>query len=129
MRIQGNLVVVVYESPDAHKPGHIAIVRPAARPRRLLDENGPSIIQAGEKNYNSTSTKVGFLHLKWPEKVQYFARPARGLATIRIGTTRADALRQNVFHFGIKVVACSHGSLFLNSPASCVRPKIFSDWR
>jgi hypothetical protein len=74
---EGNLVVMVYESPDPKKPGHIAIVRPAARSKRLLDENGPSIIQAGTKNYNSTSAKVGFLHHPgaWPEKVQYYAHP------------------------------------------------------
>ncbi len=72
---EGNLVVIVYESPDPHKPGHIAIVRPAARSQRLLDENGPSITQAGQKNYASTSTKVGFLHHPgaWPEHVQYYA--------------------------------------------------------
>ncbi len=72
---EGNLVVIVYESPDPHKPGHIALVRPAARPRRLLDENGPSIIQAGQKNYASTSAKVGFLHHPgaWPNSVQFYA--------------------------------------------------------
>ncbi|HEY4363516.1 MAG TPA: hypothetical protein VGN17_21295 [Bryobacteraceae bacterium] len=71
---EGRLVVIVYESPDPHKPGHIAVVRPAARSQRLLDENGPSITQAGTKNYASTSTKVGFLHHPgaWPDHVQYF---------------------------------------------------------
>ena len=29
---EGQLVTVVYENPDSHRPGHIAIVRPAARP-------------------------------------------------------------------------------------------------
>ena len=74
---EGRLVVIVYESPDPHKPGHIAVVRPAARSKRLLDENGPSIIQAGTKNYSSTSTKVGFLHHPgaWPENVQFFEHP------------------------------------------------------
>ena len=72
---EGNLVVIVYESPDPHKPGHIAIVRPALRSKRLLEENGPSIIQAGQKNYASTSTKVGFLHHPgaWPDNVQFYA--------------------------------------------------------
>ena len=46
MANDGNLVVIVYESPDAHKPGHIAIVRPDARSLRLLEENGPSITQS-----------------------------------------------------------------------------------
>jgi hypothetical protein len=72
---EGNLVVVVYESPDPHKPGHIAIVRPSLRPERLLDENGPEITQAGQKNYTKTSTKVGFQvhHGAWPGGVQYYA--------------------------------------------------------
>ena len=72
---QGNLVVMVYESADPKKPGHIAIVRPAARLQRLLDENGPAIIQAGTKNYSSTSAKVGFLHHPEasPSKVQYYS--------------------------------------------------------
>jgi hypothetical protein len=73
----GNLVVVVFESPDPHRPGHIAIVRPAHRPARLLEENGPEITQAGQKNYTKTSTKVGFLaHTgAWPGGVLYYAHP------------------------------------------------------
>ncbi|HTS27900.1 MAG TPA: hypothetical protein VMH81_18625 [Bryobacteraceae bacterium] len=72
---RGNLVVVVYESPDPHRPGHIAIVRPAERPTRLLDENGPEITQAGQKNHTKTSTKVGFLAHPgaWPAGVLYYA--------------------------------------------------------
>lgn len=72
---RGNLVVVVYESPDSHRPGHIAIVRPAHRPLRLLEENGPEITQAGTKNYAKTSTKVGFLHHTgaWPGGVVYYS--------------------------------------------------------
>jgi len=72
---RGNLVVVVFESPDSHRPGHIAIVRPANRPARLLEENGPEITQAGQKNYAKTSTKVGFLAHPgaWPAGVLYYA--------------------------------------------------------
>jgi hypothetical protein len=72
---RGNLVVVVFESPDPHRPGHIAIVRPAHRPARLLDENGPEITRAGQKNYSKTSTKVGFLAHPgaWPGGVLYYA--------------------------------------------------------
>ncbi|MBS1854566.1 MAG: hypothetical protein JST11_04315 [Acidobacteria bacterium] len=74
---RGNLVVVVFESPDPHRPGHIAIVRPAHRPTRLLEENGPEIIQAGQRNYTKTSTKVGFLAHPgaWPGGVRYYAHP------------------------------------------------------
>ena len=72
---QGNLVVVVYESPDSHRPGHIAIVRPALRSARLLAENGPEITQAGQTNYTKTSTKVGFRAHPgaWPSGVLYYA--------------------------------------------------------
>jgi len=72
---RGYLVTVVYESPDLHKPGHIAIVRPAARPERLLEENGPEITQASTRNYIKTSTKVGFEHHlgAWPDGVRYYA--------------------------------------------------------
>ncbi len=72
---QGSLVTIVYENPDAHKPGHIVIVRPAERSERLLDENGPEVIQAGERNYLKTSAKVGFLHHPgaWPDGVHYYA--------------------------------------------------------
>jgi hypothetical protein len=74
---RGNLVVIVYESPDPHKPGHIAITRPEARSQRLLDENGPSITQAGQKNYTRTSAKVGFEQHRgaWPDGVKYYTHP------------------------------------------------------
>jgi hypothetical protein len=76
---EGYLVTVVYENPDPHKPGHIAIVRPAARPERLLDENGPEITQAGQRNYVKTSTKVGFEHHPgaWPDGVRYYAHAVK----------------------------------------------------
>jgi len=72
---RGNLVVIVYESPDPHRPGHIAIVRPAHRSARLLEENGPEIIQAGQRNHTKTSTKVGFLAHPgaWPGGVLFYA--------------------------------------------------------
>jgi len=74
---RGSLVVVVFESPDPHRPGHIAIIRPAHRSTRLLEENGPEITQAGQRNYAKTSTKVGFLAHPgaWPGGVAYYAHP------------------------------------------------------
>ena len=74
---RGSLVVVVFESPDPHRPGHIAIVRPADRPTRLLEQNGPEIIQAGQTNHTRTSTKVGFQAHPgaWPGGVLYYAHP------------------------------------------------------
>jgi len=74
---EGNLVVIVYESRDPHKPGHIAVVRPELRPLRLLEQNGPEITQAGQKNYARTSAKVGFQHHPgaWPNGVKYYVHP------------------------------------------------------
>jgi len=74
---QGNLVVIAYESPDPHRQGHVAIVRPAPRPQKLLDESGPLITQAGQKNYTRTSAKVGFQSHPgaWPAGVHYYMHP------------------------------------------------------
>ena len=59
----GELVVVVYESPDPHKAGHVAIVRPSEKSSERLEESGPQIIQAGQLNYTSTTVKIGFQHM------------------------------------------------------------------
>jgi len=71
---KGSFVVVVYESPDAHKPGHIAIVRPSAKSSGELAEEGPEVIQAGQHNHNSTSVKNGFRSHPgaWPGGVRYY---------------------------------------------------------
>lgn len=74
---QGALVVVVYESPDDHKPGHIAIVRPSTKSSGELAEEGPEVIQAGQHNHNSTSVKNGFRSHPgaWPDGVLYYMHP------------------------------------------------------
>lgn len=56
----GFLVLASYKSPSINKPGHIAIVRPYSKSIPKLEEEGPQIIQAGSRNYNSTSLKTGF---------------------------------------------------------------------
>lgn len=73
----GNLVVIVYESSNPHKPGHVTLVRPAVMSQRLLDENGPSITQAGQQNYTRTSAKIGFERHPgaWPGGVLYYVHP------------------------------------------------------
>lgn len=58
----GQLVVVTFQNPDPHMPGHIAIVRPSTKSDREILEEGPQIIQAGAKNYTSTSAREGFKH-------------------------------------------------------------------
>ena len=56
----GELGVVAYESPNPKKPGHIAIVRPSLKTAAALDEEGPQITQAGDKNYTNSNVRTGF---------------------------------------------------------------------
>jgi hypothetical protein len=75
---QGNLVLVLFQNPDKHVPGHIAIVRPSEKTLKALQENGPQIIQAGNHNHASTTVRIGFLNHPgaWPEGVLYYAHTA-----------------------------------------------------
>ena len=70
----GNLVLVLFQNPDKHVPGHIAIVRPSAKTLTALQENGPQIIQAGNHNHASTTVRIGFLNHPgaWPDGVLYY---------------------------------------------------------
>jgi hypothetical protein len=72
---EGSLILVLYPNPDRHVPGHIAIVRPSEKSVKMLDENGPEIIQAGEHNHNRTNVKTGFANHPgaWPGGVLYYA--------------------------------------------------------
>lgn len=58
----GVLVVVCYKSPNSHRPGHIALIRPSEKSCESLFAEGPQIAQAGAKNYNSVSLRTGFEH-------------------------------------------------------------------
>jgi hypothetical protein len=71
---QGQLVLVIYQNPDRHIPGHIAIVRPSKKSEQTLEENGPEIVQAGEHNHNKINVRVGFENHPgaWPDGVRYF---------------------------------------------------------
>jgi len=71
---QGNLVVIVYESPDPHKPGHIVIVRPSEKSLDALHKEGPEIAQAGMENYNDSIAARSFIHHPgaWPNGVHYY---------------------------------------------------------
>ena len=73
----GQLVVVLYQNPDRHVPGHIAIVRPSEKSVEALDQNGPEIIQAGEHNHNKTNVRIGFANHPgaWPDGVRYYMHP------------------------------------------------------
>ncbi|MFZ2655089.1 MAG: hypothetical protein WAX69_09220 [Victivallales bacterium] len=61
---QGNVVVAVWKNPDMQKPGHIAVIRPCAKNESQIAVEGPDIIQAGTRNYNSTTLKEGFKNHK-----------------------------------------------------------------
>jgi hypothetical protein len=71
---QGYLVLALYQNPDRHVPGHIAIIRPSEKSTKALEENGPEMIQAGEHNYTKISARVGFEHHPgaWPDGIRYY---------------------------------------------------------
>ncbi len=52
---EGCLVVGSYANPKQWRPGHIVIVRPSSKSKAEIMIKGPQIIQAGGKNYNSTT--------------------------------------------------------------------------
>jgi hypothetical protein len=72
---QGELVMVVYESPDSHKPGHIAVIRPFPKTPDDLAANGPETAQAGAMNFSNGVARVSFAHHEdaWPNGVRYYA--------------------------------------------------------
>jgi hypothetical protein len=74
---QGSLVVIVYESPDAHRPGHIVIVRPSEKSAEALRTEGPQIAQAGTENHSNSIAALSFVHHPgaWPEGVRYYWHP------------------------------------------------------
>jgi hypothetical protein len=74
---QGNLVLAVYESPNDHKPGHVAIVRPSKRTMAALIADGPETISAGEHNHNKVNARVAFEHHPgaFPDAVRYYMHP------------------------------------------------------
>jgi hypothetical protein len=71
---QGNLVLVLFQNPSKHVPGHIAIVRPSEKSLKALREDGPRIIQAGNHNHASTNVRIGFQNHPgaWPDGVLYY---------------------------------------------------------
>jgi hypothetical protein len=74
---EGNLVLVVYQNPDKHVPGHIAIARPSERSAQELADDGPEVIQAGEHNHRKISVRIGFENHPgaWPDGVRYYVHP------------------------------------------------------
>jgi hypothetical protein len=57
---RGELVVAVFQNPDPHRPGHIAVLRPSEKTQEQLDRDGPQEAQAGTHNWLSTDVADGF---------------------------------------------------------------------
>jgi hypothetical protein len=72
---KGELVMVVFESPDESKPGHIAVVRPTAKTTAEIEKDGPQTAQAGALNFSSGVARVSFAKHPgaWPNGVKYYA--------------------------------------------------------
>jgi len=73
----GQFVVVNYISPNPHKPGHIAIIRPSEKTAAQFAKDGPEITQAGGHNYadNIAANAFTFHPGAWPNGVRYYAHP------------------------------------------------------
>jgi hypothetical protein len=71
---KGDLVVIAYENPDPHRPGHIVIVRPADKTARALATDGPEIAMAGTNNYSDDIAARAFVSHRgaWPDGVRYY---------------------------------------------------------
>jgi hypothetical protein len=76
----GYLVVASFKEKDPKRSGHIAIVRPSTRKRQAVEQDGPTIIQAGMHNYQSTTVKAGFSSHPgaWRDRqIRFFAHELR----------------------------------------------------
>lgn len=72
----GLLVVASYHNRRDDKPGHIAIVRPAATTPEAIAAVGPLVIQAGAVNSASIPAKDGFaghIHAWRDNEIDYYA--------------------------------------------------------
>jgi hypothetical protein len=72
----GVFVVASYHNHHDDKPGHIAIVRPAATTAEAIAAVGPMVIQAGTVNSASIPAKAGFaghIHAWRDNEIDYYA--------------------------------------------------------
>ena len=77
---RGQLVVASYQNHYENLPGHIAIVRPDAKPDPLVVEEGPQVIQAGARNSSSISMREGFAGhpAAWSrQEARFFTHPLK----------------------------------------------------
>ncbi len=70
---QGYLVLAGHLNANPKRPGHIAVVRPANKSLSLIEKEGPQIAQAGIRNYNSASLKMGFKRSFYNNSITFFA--------------------------------------------------------
>lgn len=72
---EGMLVIISYESPYSDKSGHIVIVRPSQISLDALNQSGPKITQAGDKNWlQANAADVFSAHPgAWPDGVKYYS--------------------------------------------------------
>ena len=73
---RGFLVVASYHNHRDDKPGHISIIRPAARTAARIDADGPLSIQAGTVNSARISVREGFaghVHAWRDGEIEFFA--------------------------------------------------------
>jgi len=72
----GELVVASYRNHNDDKPGHIAIIRPAALSRADIEADGPMAIQAGTVNSAAIRVRLGFsghVHAWNDDEIAYYA--------------------------------------------------------
>ena len=66
--------------PDRDEAGHVAIVRPSAKNRALIDSEGPDVIQAGRINYGKTTLKRAFKlsnKVRKLKRIRYYSHSIR----------------------------------------------------
>ena len=79
-KARATVVVVCYQNRERDDPGHIASVRPGNKSRRLIESEGPDVMQAGAVNAREISVRQAFRrHLKaWREgRLHYYVHVIR----------------------------------------------------
>ena len=60
MANDGFLVVAAYKTRNPEISGHIVVVRPDAKSKEMIQEEGPQITQAANHNFSNTTLQRGF---------------------------------------------------------------------
>ncbi len=85
---EGFLVVAGYKNSNLEKSGHFVVVRPFAKSKEMLREEGPQVIQAATYNLSSTSLRRAFRYHRGAfegGEIRFFAHtiPAARLSRFR----------------------------------------------